>query len=846
MSKLLEGLTEEQREAASYLHGALLVLAPVGTGKTETIARRAAYAIENGIEPQKMLCLSFTNKAANEMRDRIEHLLAESGGAKQIGNITVCTFHSFCVRLLRLEADTLALAPDFSIYDEEDSRHIVAALRQAYEIKVEPKVAHKLDRTYYDFIQRAKIDPYQTKSPLSFNQIFNDCLNASTIKERDIDLHQDFFLSDIFEDYRRALAESQALDFADLLTKVIDLFKTDSDALLRWQSFYDWIQVDEVQDTSVPEYWILSMLARARGHLAFFGDTNQTIYEWRDSKPLTILPRFETDFAPVKKITLEHNHRSTPNLLNAAISVTNDDISNLLRDLSPQEIKRGGAKVKLHEAQSLADEAFWIAGEIRRLCETRGYSYRDMVVISRRHDLNEKLAGHLRFCGVPIYLVEDSKFFARAEIKDALAYLRLLLNPSDLQALRRILSRTFDSEAFLELQTLSKAMHRVHLRLYDFLNLSAQYNDVFQPLIEAFESNTLVALDFEATGKNPFQDDAIEVAAVRFGASGETARFHRYIKPTKPVGASEKIHQLSDAFLQENGRDAKIVFGALLDFIGDSILIGHNIGFDIELLKNNLRRNELDLMDFAVFDTLDLSRRLLKLPNYRLTTVCEHLGLTLPTHRALDDAVSTFELLKALVPKLIESATRRRALIDKYGSMFKPLALQFQRWRRAMNESRPQILLERILDETGLRETTFKEVDGERKLAYLSDLSQRFSELDRKANPRESLQFLLEQSALGFGGFKVVEEKVPLVTAHQSKGLEFKVVFIAGATDTEFPHWLNSTKKGVEQERKLLYVAMTRAKQRLYISFFNRNERDFKQNPSRFIANIPPELVEWI
>ncbi len=152
MSKLLDGLTSEQQEAVTHLRGAMLVLAPVGTGKTETIARRAAFAIENGIAPQKILCLSFTNKAANEMRARIEKLLAESGGAASIGDLTVCTFHSLCVRLLRLESDLLGLASDFSIYDEEDARNVVSSLREAYQIRVNPKVARKLDRAYYDFI----------------------------------------------------------------------------------------------------------------------------------------------------------------------------------------------------------------------------------------------------------------------------------------------------------------------------------------------------------------------------------------------------------------------------------------------------------------------------------------------------------------------------------------------------------------------------------------------------------------------------------------------------------------------------------------------------------------------
>ncbi|MFQ3599274.1 MAG: 3'-5' exonuclease [Chloroherpetonaceae bacterium] len=843
----LRGLTEEQCKAATHLYGGLLVLAPVGTGKTEVMARRAAHAIAKGISADKMLCLSFTNRAAGEMKSRIQKLLGEFGMADHARALTVCTFHSLCTRILRREADAAGISPDFSIYDEEDSIGIVTTLRAQFSLKVDPKATRKLDRALHNFIAQAKIEPYQTKSPEPLEKIFYRYLNTSAIKEGGIDLRQNFFLSEFLNGYNAVLRDSNALDFTDLQTTLIDLFRANHDALARWQAAYDWIQVDEVQDTSVAEYWILSLLASTHKNLAFFGDTHQTIFEWRDSKPAAILPRFEADFAPVSKVGFRDHHRSTPNLLEAALSLFDANVAQLLNDISDYEIKRRGEKVKVHEAQSPADEAFWIASEIRNLHEQEHLPYHDVAIITRRHDLNEKIAGHLRFCGVPIYLVEDSKFFQRAEIKDALAYLRLLVNPLDIQAFRRAVLAVPSELSSSLLDEISMTTRESGLRLYDFLNPLAEKGDIFNPLLEAYERDALIAIDTESTGLNVYQDDVIEVAAVKFGRSGKVAEFHRYIKPTKPVGDSERVHGLSDAYLQEHGREAKIVFGAFLDFIDRSVLVGHNIRFDVELLKANLRRHELDLVDFIAFDTLDLSRRYAKLRDYKLLTLCRHFGISLPTHRAFDDALAVTELVKTLLPKLTEGASLRAQHLFEYGAYFKPFAARFEQWRKKLDDARPQVILERVLEESGLREYWHKQKDGNERLVHLSDLSQRFSlsELDRKVNPRESLQFLLEQSSLGFGGLKIDEEKVPIITAHQAKGLEFAAVFVAGATDNEFPHWLIKDEKGVEQERKLLYVAITRAKKHLYISFFTRDEKDFKQKPSRFIQQIPSKLLAW-
>ncbi len=844
-SDYLDGLTAEQLEAATHLKGGLLVLAPVGTGKTETMARRAAHAITHGIPAKKMLCLSFTNRAAGEMKSRIQTLLGGYGLSDQVRALTVCTFHSLCARILRREADALGIASDFSIYDEEDSIEIVSRLRQHFNLKIDPKAARKLDRALYNFIAQAKIEPYQTKSPEPLETIFYRYLNTSAIKEKEIDLRQNFFLSEILEGYKTILREYNALDFTDLQTNLIDLFNSNQDALERWQAAYDWIQVDEVQDTSIPEYWILWLIAKSHKNLAFFGDTRQTIFEWRDSKPDIIIKKFQEDFAPVAQVHFSHNYRSKPNLLEAAHALFDANVAQLLNDISDYEIKRRGQKVKVHEAQSPADEAFWIASEIRNLHEQMHVPYHDVAIITRRHDLNEKIAGHLRFCGVPIYLVEDSKFFQRAEIKDALAYLRLLMNPLDMQAFRRAVLAVPSELSPSLLNEISMTTRESGLRLYDFLNPLAQHGDVFHPLLEAYERDALIAIDTESTGLNVYQDDVIEVAAVKFGRSGKVAEFHRYIKPTQSVGDSKCVHGISDAYLQEHGRDAKIVFGALLDFIEGGVLVGHNSRFDVELLKANLRRHHLDLVDFTAFDTLDLSRRYAKLRDYKLLTICQHFGISLPTHRALDDALAVAELVKHLISTIAEGALLREQHLFEYGAYFKLFAARFEQWQKKLDDARPQVILERVLEESGLREHWHKQKDGNERVAHLNELSQRFLEFDRKANPREALQFLLEQSALGFGTFKINEEKVPILTAHQAKGLEFKVVFIAGATDTEFPHWLVASKD-VEQERKLLYVAMTRAKTHLYISFFTRNEKkDIKQKPSRFIQQIPSKLLEW-
>jgi DNA helicase II / ATP-dependent DNA helicase PcrA len=845
---LTRGLTREQTAAVEKLSGAVLVLAPVGTGKTETMARRTAHAIQSGITPEKILCLSFTNKAATEMKQRIARLLTEFGLGKLTDEITVSTFHSLCVKILRVESELLGLYPDFTIYDDEDAKAIVQTLREKYALDVAPNAAKKLDTALKNFIETAKLLPFTTKEKRPMFDIFYEHLNASALKEHEVNWKQHFPLEEIFRDYNEIFSESRALDFTDLITYVISLFTFYPDALERWQEAYQWIQVDEVQDTSIPEYRVISLLAKKYKSLAFFGDKNQTIYEWRNSRPAKILPRFESDFAPVFQVELTVNHRSTPSILNAAKAVVSDILQDEATATLVTDADIPDTKIKLHTAETLADEAFWIAGEIKRLTETDHVQYNDIIILTRKHDLNERIAAHLRFCGVPTYLVQDSRFFLRPEVKDAVAYLKLLFNPYDSQSLLRGLKTPPKGVGDKSIADIAEEGRKCGLRLHDFLNPVTEYSgDTFSLLLERFYEGNLIFVDTETTGRNPFYDDIIELAAIKTLRSGKTVEFHRFIKPNKPVGASFGIHGISDAMLEADGVEAADALVEFLEFINDGVLIGHNVEFDIEMLRNALRRNDLAEPEFISYDTLDLVRRFYVFRDYRLTTICEELHLPKPTHRAMDDVRSTQALLTALIPKLTDTAAERRTLIATYREKFKEMSSLISRWRKSIADVRPQVVLERILEEGGIREYWYKQKDGERRLKALDELAARFQALDVRENPKESLRYILEQTALGSSSGDFTDEnKVPLVTVHQAKGLEFDTVFIAGVTDNEFPHFISKNQNKITEEQRLFYVAMTRAKSRLYISHFKKNQRDFEEPVSRFVSLIPKHLIERV
>ncbi|HEY9692298.1 MAG TPA: 3'-5' exonuclease [Oculatellaceae cyanobacterium] len=310
----------------------------------------------------------------------------------------------------------------------------------------------------------------------------------------------------------------------------------------------------------------------------------------------------------------------------------------------------------------------------------------------------------------------------------------------------------------------------------------------------------------------------------------------------KSVGDSEQIHGYSNEFLAANGRPAFEVFREFFGFAESALLVGHNVGFDMKMVTAHASKVGIKFPKFQWADTWDLANRFLEADSYSLETLANKLELTqLPSHKAVDDTRTTVELLEALIPAIAHCAAYRQALVYRYGEEFEGLAAQVESWREASQQLRPPDLLKKLLQESGLY--AYYQIDEKRQQNLLK-LVAIFQERDNlKLHPNLALRSIVEFTAFAknLDQISIQDNQVMMVTVHQSKGLEFDTVFIAGAVEGEFPNYLSLGEQKIEEEKRLFYVAMTRAKHQLFISAFLQSSGASLKAPSQFINFIPKE-----
>jgi DNA helicase-2/ATP-dependent DNA helicase PcrA len=839
MSEPVE-LNEQQRQAVLHLEGPLLVHAPVGTGKTTVLAHRAAHAIASGRDPASLLCLSFTNRAARQMRERIASLLGGKGN-----EIAVRTFHGFCTHVLRLEADNLGLHADFTICDEADARELLLdAWRQQTARASAPE---RLSDVLARLAERLK-GPQAIEDPDPEGLLL--CL-AEELGLEDLSAIDGLDPVRLVVEYNARLEASGALDFADLIARVNRLFVEREDRLAYWQELYPWAQVDEVQDTTAAEYGILARLGAVSRNLAFFGDLDQTIYEWRGSQPWRLLSEFERRFAPIQQIELTRNYRSSRLILEACVSLIRTCDRAVTRTI---ECFSGldGKKVFLHGDASPDEEARWIARSIKQITTKYGVERRHMAILVRTNQQAAELSQVLAAEKVEHFLVDRVPFFRQPEIKDALALVRSLLNPLDISSLQRILGRGTLGVPGEVLNQVRRLPSSVGLKLIDLVDpLTHEDLDPFGLLLRRLEEGRVVLFDVETTGLDVTRDDVVELAAVRLGTTGEIASFQSLLRTDRPLEEAARVHGITAEMLTRDGRPPGEVFAAFRRFVSGCVLVGHNVHYDLNIVRSQMRRLGLDWEEEPrAYDTLDMSRRLFSLPRYTLTAVCQSLSLSaMPIHRAMDDVQATWQLLRRMIPPLLASRAARQRTAGQFTTAFREVSEKLEHWRKLAECERPIILLNRVLDESGLLSHWEKQDQGNKRAARLHELATLFGQYDDPdLAPREALLNLTHLAALGneMDRYLESEDKVLVLTAHQAKGLEFDTVFIAGATDRQFPSPRSVREGRVAEEHRLFYVAMTRARSRLIISYPTQNGDGRTQEPSRFLAVLPTETFQQL
>ena len=693
----LDGLNPAQREAAECTRGPLLVLAGAGSGKTRVLTYRIAHMIaDEGVRPWQVLAITFTNKAAAEMRERLEALLP--GGTR---GMWVCTFHAMCVRMLREDPELAGYRPNFTIYDDDDSRRLVKSIMADLDIDSKQFPLNSV-RAKISAAKNALVGPEELESSS------NPADRAAGRVYRALDTR---------------LAKANALDFDDLLVKTFELLSRHPEVLERYQDRFRQISVDEYQDTNHVQYAITNLLAARYRNLMVVGDDDQSIYSWRGADIQNILD-FEKDYPDARVVRLEQNYRSTGHILAAANAVVANNARRKPKRLFTDA--GDGEKIRVFQASDERDEGRWIGSEIERLHDG-GTSYDDMAVFYRTNAQSRILEDMFLRAGVPYKIVGGTRFFDRAEVRDVMAYLKLVVNPDD------------------------------------------------------------------------------DVAALRVVNTPRRGIGTTSINKIRQLAADEGISFFSacEMAVAESGLLGAKVRSALAEFTG-AIEAGRH--FTGELA---------DVVD-AIVDRSGLIRALEAEHSVeadgRIENIKEFMGVAAEfdeTH----DAVETLESLEQL---------RRAGALD-VPSGTEPGATPLASGSRSAKSP------ETSGDVPGSAPASLRPPVASEKLPALIEWLALRSDLDALAGQAHA---------------------VTMMTIHSAKGLEFPVVFVAGMEEGIFPHTsYEGDPAAVEEERRLAYVAITRARKKLYLTHATtrRTFGSVQANPpSRFLNEIPPADVQRV
>lgn len=864
---------EEQEFVINELSENILLLASAGTGKTNTLSKRISKIIENKkAEPSEILCITFTNKACKEMKDRIEKDIE-----KDAGDITVKTFHSFCFDIIKnYGKDKTDIFTDFLVFDEEDCKEIIKMcnfynyplnkLQQFIElVKME---SSKLNITINGDIKNYKaiVDSIFNYKSDKIDYICSDRALLNNSMKEDLKSKGAYLVK--LYDY--LLNDNHGLDFSDLTIKAKEIFKDES-IVEDLRNRYKFINIDEVQDTSLLEYSIIEKLFSGN-NILLCGDIFQTIYSWRGSEPKKIIEEYKKNYFP-KEIVFTKNYRSTKNITEGSLSFLKNAYKEEYNKVYNREIlsetKDDGEKIKLIRSGNLRKEARYIFNEIKRL-EEEGEDISSTAILSRDNRYNIQISNELRnICryesnNFEFILIDQFKFFRRQEIKDIIAFLKLIINRYDNVSLRRILKRLPTGIGDKKLEAIeSNEYRKVGIALSDFIdNRVIDYGEKYGMLIEELDKGNIVVFDVESTGVNVTSDEIIQIAAIKINNKGKVIeKFEKFLKNSKSVASSMKVHGFTDEFLEKNGEDKGKVLEEFIEFSKDSVIVGHNVQYDINILNSELSRSNLSKAKYKGFyDTLDIYRRFYpKLKNHKLESLSAIFKTeTKPSHDAMDDILATKDLLVYAVENNIKPTSLERInKMNKYIKDFDYISRALNNLFEKAKDKRPYEIVVDIINDFKIKTlysgTREDRNNGSEKIERLRDFYRLLREIDDKNKScADSLMEVITITGLSNGEMenliikKTNRPRIPIITVHQSKGLEFDNVFIAGLNENTFPSYMALKSNNIEEEKRAFYVAITRAKKRLYLlnHKFGINNRSLEE--SSFIKYIDDKYKKII
>ncbi|BDB01242.1 3'-5' exonuclease [Clostridium botulinum] len=850
-------LNDKQKKVINTLDKNILLLSSAGTGKTKTLSMRIGNIIAKNLAlGEQILCLTFTNRACKEMKEKIIETVGKEGL-----KVTVKTFHSFCFDVIKKEAKkNTDISFDFTIYDEEDTKEIISELNpykfnvsclQRFINIVKEKSINYKDRDYKDVI-----DTMIKYNPNIFNDI---CKNEKYMVDKTLVDYLKIYGYLMMISYDKKLYERHGLDFNDLIIKVYDLFQKEK-ITTYWREKYKFIHIDEMQDTSEIEYNIVSKLFK-NNNIMISGDYYQTIYEWRGSNPTIIFDKYKKEYNP-EFIVFDKNYRSSEILLKASyeflLNAFGKGVNEIYKEGIEPKANIKGDLIEFKKAYDFMEEATFIFNKIKSL---KVEKLSRVAILTRNNRINIALSEKFKILNsklpkedrVGFLLVDEFKFFRREEIKDVLAYLKLIVNDFDSNSLKRILKKFGKGIGEKTIEEIEKEENiKIGVRLTDLIHKNTQeYGDYYELLTRELDNENVVVFDVESTGINTTEDEIVQIAGIKINNKGEAIEsFQRFLIPKKSVGDSYLVHGFSDQFLKENGENKKVVLKDFLEFIKDTVIVGHNITFDISILNSELERLSLEKASFKTYyDTLDIARRFYpSLTNHKLETLSKLFNTeTKSSHDAMDDILATKDILMVMLREKVKPTIINRMVVyGKYIKKFQPIYEEIANLKELSYIKNPKDIIGEIVNKTKIKEI-YK--DQYIKINNLREFFVIAKEIENKeVSSRDNLIELLKITSLSNSELDRMLTKyprVPIITVHQAKGAEFDYVFLAGLQNNIFPNYM-AVKEGNEiEEKRLFYVAMTRAKKYLYLSF-SEYEHNRRKAKSMLIDYIPKDYLKYM
>lgn len=490
-SEILKNLNDEQKTPASIIDGPVLVTAGAGSGKTRMLTHRIAHMVkEKGINPNHIMAITFTNKAANEMKERLEKMIDD------IQDMWICTFHAMCSRVLRRHADLLGYTKSFSIYGDSEKESVIKKVMKARNIDPEDKNSMNA-KTFGWHISNAKNN---LMSPEEYSKYIHDPYKRTMI-------------TGVFQDYEDTLFKANALDFDDILSKTYELLNKFPDALTYYQDRFKYIYVDEFQDTNTSQYKLVKLLAAKYKNIFAVGDEDQCIYSWRGAQVGNV-KQFTIDFAPCQVFKLEQNYRSTKKIIEMANKVIKNNTKRIPKNLWTANEEGSDVEFKLTYNEN--DEAEFIAEKIEYLVKYEGNKYSDFSVLMRTNSLSRKVEEKLLTYNIPYKIYGGFKFFERKEVKDTAAYLYIIANPNDTEAVARMLAFPKKGIGDVSISQIISTAKENGVSLMDVIN-NATYYGISGALANKLAAVRDMFADFEKQKETMPLDEFVEYLIKRVG-----------------------------------------------------------------------------------------------------------------------------------------------------------------------------------------------------------------------------------------------------------------------------------------------------------------------------------------